>query len=273
MQDNQNSNPGQDQSIRGLSRGLAVLQAINRGHSVTVTQVAADVQLPYPTTLRIIRALVQMGMIEQEPSRKYYRPTALVLSLAHGYQDHTWLTAISRPYLVEFTTQTNWPALIATPVGPNMIIRDGTHTLTSMTLSYYYPGFMFPVLNSAAGQVCLAFFDDDQRQLCLNSIEALGASEDIFTLNRFRSGELAADIRLRGYAGYARNRFAFPAGKNSSVAAPIFSNGRLVAAVAAVFFASAMRMEEAEKLFGPLLVSIGKAISEKLSIPTTEKKT
>lgn len=209
-------------------------------------------------------------MIEQEPTRKYYRPTALVQSLSQGYQDYSRLAVISRPYIVDFTAQTNWPAYIATPVGQRMIVRDGTYTLTPMTLNYYYPGFAFPLLESASGRVCLAFFKEEERRRCLDGIVASGETVDMFILNSFRSGGMAADIRARGYANIGRSRATDFTDKTMSVAAPIFSNGSVVAAVSVVIFAKAMRIEEAENLYGPRLASIGQAISEKLSMADSQ---
>ncbi len=260
-----NDRDTEDPSIRVVGRCIAVLQALNRGRPLNLAEIAADARIPYPTAYRIIRALVHEGMIEREPSRKYYRPTALVHSLSHGYRDHSQLVIVSRPHLVALTAQTNWPAIVATPVGHKMVVRDGTHSLTPMTFNPYYSGFVYTMLDSPTGRVCLAFFDDEERRLCLDGMVASGETLDAATLNGFRSGSSVEQIRTRGYATIARNIFTEPRGKNSSIAVPIFSKGRLVAAASLIFFASAMTMDEAEKLYVPSLIAMGKSISEKLS--------
>lgn len=265
MQNDQSSESTEDPSIRVVSRCIAVLQAVNRGRSVNLAQIAAEAHIPYPTAFRLIRALMHEGMIEQEPSRKYYRPTALVQSLSHGYQDHSQLVIISRPYLVDFTSRTTWPVIIATPVGHNMVVRDGTHSLTPMTFNPYYAGFVYPMLDSPTGRVCLAFFDDEERRLCLDGMVASGECLDTNILKGFRTGRLVNEIRVRGFTSIARNRFTEPMGKNSSIAAPIFSHGRVVAAISVIVFASAMDMKEAENLYVPGLLAMTKAISDKLS--------
>ncbi len=262
----------EDPSIRVVSRCIAILQALNRGSSLNLAEIAANARIPYPTAYRIVRALIHEGMIEQEPSRKYYRPTALVQSLSHGYQDYSQLVVISRPHLVALTAQTNWPAIVATPVGHKMVVRDGTHSLTPMTFNPYYPGFVYTMLDSPTGRVCLAFCEDEERRLCLEGMIASGEPLDPATFNGFRSGSLVEQIRARGYASIARNRFTQPMGKNSSIAVPIFSKGRLVAAASLILFASAMSMDEAEKLYVPSLISMAKAISEKLSATDVENK-
>ena len=74
--------------IRSLSRGIAVLQAVNRGGTISMMEIARTSNVPYPTACRIVQTLMHEGLIEREPSRKHYRPTALVQTLAHGFQGH-----------------------------------------------------------------------------------------------------------------------------------------------------------------------------------------
>ena len=69
--------------IRSVSRSIAVLRAINQRGSLSMMEIARTASVPYPTACRIIQTLLHEGLVEQEPSRKNYRPTALVQSLAH----------------------------------------------------------------------------------------------------------------------------------------------------------------------------------------------
>jgi molybdenum-dependent DNA-binding transcriptional regulator ModE len=59
-----------DGNVRAISRGLAVLQAVNRGGSVTMMEICRTAQIPYPTACRIVQTLMDEGMIEREPARK-----------------------------------------------------------------------------------------------------------------------------------------------------------------------------------------------------------
>ena len=49
--------------IRAITRGLSVLQAINRGGSITMMEIARSSQVPYPTACRIVQTLLHEGMI------------------------------------------------------------------------------------------------------------------------------------------------------------------------------------------------------------------
>jgi IclR family mhp operon transcriptional activator len=70
--------------IRAITRGLAVLQAVNQHGSLTMMEIAQTSKVPYPTACRIVQTLLHEGMIEREPGRKTYRATSLVLTLASG---------------------------------------------------------------------------------------------------------------------------------------------------------------------------------------------
>ena len=43
------SESDKDGAIRAISRGLRVLQAINRGGSITMMQICREAAIPYPT--------------------------------------------------------------------------------------------------------------------------------------------------------------------------------------------------------------------------------
>src|SRR3546814_19773309 len=72
--------------IRSLSRGIAVLKAINLNGSMTIMEICEACAMPYATTSRIVQTLVFEGLIARDPGRKRYRATGLVRALAQGFQ-------------------------------------------------------------------------------------------------------------------------------------------------------------------------------------------
>ena len=255
--------------IRSISRSIAVLQAVNRHHSLTLMEIAHEAEVPYPTACRIVQTLLFEGMIEREPARKRYRPTALVHTLSHGFQSDDRLVVTSRPYIIELTKKIGWPISITTRVGQTMMVRDSTHALTSLTFNNYYPGYTLPLLESAAGRAYLAFMPDDERQTVLDGLRAMdrAPSDGLDVLALFESGFLVNDIRSQGYATKGRNRFNENPGKTSSIAVPLFDEDRLVGALTLIFFASTKRMDDAVKLFLPDLRATAAAIERALSGP------
>lgn len=230
--------------IRSISRSIAALKAINRHGSLSMMEIARASAVPYPTACRIVQTLLYEGLIEQEPARKRYRPTAMVLTLAHGFQHDDRLVNAARPHIVALTQKVGWPVSIAVRVGRNMMLRDSTHANTSLTFEQYYPGFTLPILDSASGKLSMAYASDEER---VTILKWMRVSQDI-DLEYLRTAEASLDvakIRQQGYATQGRNHFNLTPGKTSSIAVPIFLDGVFEAAMTMVFFVTAMKLDAA----------------------------
>ncbi|MEX1146830.1 MAG: helix-turn-helix domain-containing protein [Sphingomonadales bacterium] len=223
-------------SIRSIVRSISVLQAINRFGSLTLSEIAQHADIPYPTAMRILRTLQQQGLIEREPTRKRYRPTALVQTLSCGYQNYDRLVTTARPHIVEVTRALGWPISIATRVGQAMVVRDSTSSLTTLTFNNYYPGWQVPLLASASGRVYLAHAAEDERKVLIDPLDPREAGQFRIDFNQ---------IREQGYAAVTRTAYSANPGMTSSIAVPLFEGGTLLGALALVFFAKALPITEA----------------------------
>jgi len=251
--------------IRSIGRSLAVLRAVNRAGSLSMMEIAKAVGIPYPTACRIVYTLQEEGMLERESQRKHYRPTALVQSLSHGYQDHSNLVAGAHPHLEALTQQHFWPTSLVTRVGQLMIVRDCTHSLSPMALTNYQPGATFPLLECASGHVMLAFAEDEQRHAWLDAAQACDVAPDGLTLARLRSDEFASQIRDNGYAMRGHNKFTNTPGRTSSIAVPIFEHGEVCGALTLVYFSVSMRSDVAVSRYVDDLKSAAQAITRWLA--------
>lgn len=246
--------------IRSVSRSISVLQAINRHGSLSMTGIARHGALPYPTACRIVQTLLHEGLIEQEPTRKYYRPTALVQSLAHGFHADHELSSVARPHMSDLTRQIGWPLFIAVRVGTQMVVRESTHAETSLTFGLCHPGFTVPLLGSATGSAWLANMPREEGE------NLIRWAEDVHGLTRpIDRGDLAAllsRVRAEGFA--ARPCLNDSPNRSSSIAAPILLDGQVVAVLTVTYFYAAMTQAAAlERYLSPLIESakrIGRAL-------------
>lgn len=251
--------------IRSLSRGIAVLQAINRGNALSMMEIARTSEVPYPTACRIVQTLVFEGLIEREPSRKRYRPTSLTQTLAYGFQGDLNLVERARAHLVELTRTHGWPVSISTHVGHSMIIRDSTHSLTALTFNNYYPGYALPVLECASGLVFISHMEEAERASLLHTLRLMDNPRSRHAVSLLESEGLAEEIRARGYATRGNNLFTNNPGKTSSIAVPIMHEGRIVAALTLAFFSAATKMPDAVRQFIEPLREAAAAIEHDLS--------
>ena len=238
-----------DGAIRAISRGLRVLQAINRGGSITMMQICREAVIPYPTACRVIETLMKEGMVEREPARKRYRATALVRTLSVGFQDEDALVAVARPHIVALCNRHGWPVSVATRVGHSMMVRDSTHKLTSLTLANYSPGYTLPIIECSTGKAYLAFCEPEERAAILSGLRQLDGPAERLAALLLHDDSLLGAIRASGYATQARNSYTAVPGKTSSIAVPLFKGDQIRGSLALIFFAAAMPMARAEAMF------------------------
>lgn len=252
--------------IRSVSRALAMLRQINRDKTMTMKELAAAVDVPYPTAVRLVQTLTHEGYVERQENGRTYQVTGLTKSLSCGIDHPEEMVRIARPYIIALTERTGWPISIARRVGAFMVIQDSTHSLTTLALSEYNPGFALPVHASASGLLYLAYCKPKARSQILASLQ------NQFTNNR--SGELlllpSADdpkyeqVLQDGFALYQSNLFTKDKGKTSSLAVPIIENGEFVGALVLVFFVAAMKSEEAIAKYVPSLKDAAQKIADEL---------
>lgn len=250
--------------IRAISRGLKMLQTINEAGSITMMNAARAVGVPYPTACRIMQTLMFEGFVEMEPNRKRYRPTALVNTLSSGYHFENSLVVGARPHLVDLTREVLWPVSIATRVGLKMVVRDSTHSMTSLTFQNYYPGDSLPLFSTASGKVHFAFCDKLERESIIKGLKTFGASDERALAYFSDTIDQAKHVRRQGYATHGRNKFTETPGKTSSISVPIMLNDRFVATLNLIFFASAMPMDKAVERYLQSLKATATKISEML---------
>lgn len=255
--------------IRSLSRGISVLQAVNRGGSLSMMEIARSSEVPYPTACRIVQTLLFEGLIEREPSRKRYRPTALVQTLAHGFHGHARLVQVARAHIVELTRQVSWPISLATHVGHSMIVRDSTHALSALTFNEYFPGFSLPILECASGIAYLAHISDEERARLIAALKLLPNKISANIIYVIENDTLIEDVQRQGYATRGRNQFTRNPGKTSSIAVPIFEGDQVVGTLALAYFASAIKMSDAIAQFVDPLKAAALAIGKDLATPPT----
>lgn len=251
--------------IRSISRALDIIKTINRLRSATLTEISNITELPYPTAFRIVQTLIHEGVIEQEPFRKRYRATEMVKSLSSGFQEDDHLVAAANVQMNNFTLRHLWPLALSVRVGNRMMVKHSTHSLTTQTFTNYYPDHTLPLLDCASGRAFLAFCEDEERETLMNGLRVRQSTHKTMTLQLVTKSDILQQIREAGYATMARTQFNATPGKTSAFAIPVFDKGHIKAALSMIFFANAIKMEEAVSLYLSPLQEIAQSVSEKIS--------
>ena len=263
MRSGPKSTTRQYKEVRGLTRGLDVLKALNRlpGGIGSTTELARACSIDRTTTKRLLETLRLQGLVRQGERDGQYYLTFEVRRLSEGFEDETWVGQVATPAMHASVREVVWPCDLATAEAGFMVVRESTHRWSALSQHRAMIGEKMPMLVTAVGRAYLAACDDTEREAVL---ELLGRRSDQW-------GELARDKRAvrrivtdtlrRGYA-YNDGEWAREA-DFAAIAVPVFSGGRLRAALNMVFPKSAVSKKDLDARFVPALKrladSIGKA--------------
>ena len=85
--------------VQSLERAFGLLETMaDAGGTIGLSQLAAEADLPLPTIHRLVRTLVDLGYVRQEPSRQYALGPRLIRL---GETSSKMLGRWARPYLLE----------------------------------------------------------------------------------------------------------------------------------------------------------------------------
>ncbi len=97
--------------VQSIERAMGLLEAVARNEAgMGLSQIAAETGLPLPTIHRLVRTLVDLGYLRQEPTRAYALGPRLLL-LTESSQ--TMLNGIARPHLSDLVDRLGETANLA----------------------------------------------------------------------------------------------------------------------------------------------------------------
>lgn len=240
-------------SVRGLTRGLQVLQAMNTadGGRMSIAEVTQATGLHRTTVRRLLETLINAGFVRHSASDKRYSLSLQVRSLSEGFRDEDWIPAVVAPALSELLQDVVWPSDLTTPQGTAMVIRESTHRFSPLSFHRAMVGQHMPMLSTAAGRAYLSACPDTQRNMILAAIRA-GDDEQ---------ARLAQDARLlrnilqrTQEAGYGSNDSEWSAHRKiGAIALPICHAGQALGAINVIYLSKVIGLSEAVRRFLPPL--------------------
>lgn len=242
-------------NVRGLTRGLGVLRALNGMESgrATAQQLAQETGLHRTTVRRLLETLVAQGFVRRSESDDTFRLTLQVRSLSEGFTDDEWISTIAAPLMGELLQQVVWPSDLTTPDGDAMIIRETTHRFSPLSFHRAMVGRRLPMLLTAAGRAYFANTAETEQENILSVLRSGAGGE--------RQAALAADagyirnlVRHVREDGFSTNHGDWTEQRNiSAVAVPLRIGERVLGSLNVVYLSRALKPTEAEaKFVGPL---------------------
>ena len=247
--------------VRGLTRGLAVLRALNAmpGGIGSVADLARAAGLHRTTVKRLLETLKVEGLVHQKDDGTSYALGFEVRRLSEGYVAADWLDRVAAPSMRSHLAGLSWPSDLATPDGGFMVVRESTHRISLLSQHRATIGIRIPMLVSSLGRAWLAWCDDDEREATLALLRRRTDAFGALARDGRRFERTLQETRRRGYA---INKGEWLSEQSvTAIAFPIRIAGHAVGAVNLVLQRHAVTDRQIASRYVPLLKALADDIS------------
>lgn len=213
--------------IQSVDRAIRILTALQGARRMSLSELAARLELPPPTVHGIVRTLVAHGMVSQDPGSARYQLGPAVLRLGNVYLDTLELRSRSLAWAEELGRRSECAVRVGVLLAEDVVIihheprPDGTRQMPEV-------GIVIPAHASALGKAMLAFSPDDAAGLLDGGPLRSMTGETITDPGEF--GKQLHDVRATGLA-YENDEAVLG---ESCVAGAVFDSNGVVGAVGVV---------------------------------------
>ena len=240
------------QTIRGLERGLQVLETLGASPISSLQEIYDTTKIPKPSLLRILNTLIQAGLISRRLADGRYRFSAYPAP-ARRRDRHDRVAEAAAPILDNLCRKVLWPSDLMVPAGDHMERRE-----TSQAYSPFFPhrthrnrvGQPIGWLLSGVGRAYLAFCPQKELDRILQLLRKSDKPEDQLARDPKRLDKILADTRKRGYG---LRDFSFAGGSYGSsptddglaaIAVPLFDGKRVHGSINILWIKTAFTVDE-----------------------------
>ena len=196
--------------IQSIDRAIRVLTALQGTRRMSLSELAARLELAPSTTHGIVRSLVEHGMVVQERGSSRYQLGPAVLRLGNVYLDTLELRSRAIPWAEDLARRTG------------LAVRTGVLLIDDVVIIHHEPrpdgsrqmpevGIVIPVHASALGKAMLAFLPEDEKRVLTSGDLRSMTGETITSPDTLR--DQLDQIRASGLAaraGRGRDRRELP---------------------------------------------------------------
>ncbi|MGN5519077.1 DNA-binding transcriptional regulator [Halopseudomonas sp. Lyrl_26] len=239
-------------TVRGLTRGLDLLNMLNRIDGGASTARLAELTGLHRTTVRrLLETLQAEGYVRRSESDDSYRLELKVRELSEGFRDEQWISATAAPLLAELLQKVVWPSDLTTLDVDAMVVRETTHRFSRLSFHRSMVGRRLSLLQTAAGMTYLAYCPDTEREQLIDMLARRADEEYQLAREPARLENLLLRTRHKGFGENYKNWNQEE--KVAAIAVPVHSGERLLGCLSLVYMASAMSIEQAaERHLGSL---------------------
>jgi IclR family transcriptional regulator, mhp operon transcriptional activator len=236
--------------IRGLERGLRVLQALQSSSILSLHEIHQATRISKPSLLRILNTLEHVGFVSRRLADGHYRISAFA-RMGRKRDRYDRVAEAAAPVLDRLCQKVSWPSDLMVPAGDHMEIRESSRVRTPFSIHFMHDRIGTPVnwTLSAVGRAYLAFCPDKERDRILALLRKSKQPEDRLARDPKRLECILAETRMNGYGtrdptfgGGAYGRQA-PDGL-AGIAVPLLDRGRVHGVINIIWAKAARKVDE-----------------------------
>jgi IclR family acetate operon transcriptional repressor len=197
MAKNGSSQPRSNGGVQSLSRAFAILEAMaDAGGEIGLSQLAAEAQLPPATIHRLVRTLVDLGYVRQEPSRHYSLGPRLMRLVDTTTKR---LATLAHPYMSEVVATLGESVSLAVLDGEEIVYVAQVQPSQNFMRMFTEVGRRVKPHATAVGKAMLATKSDDEVRELVKRTGMPRRTEQTLTTPKQLFADLER-VRERGYA-------------------------------------------------------------------------
>ncbi|MCG6115919.1 MAG: helix-turn-helix domain-containing protein [Mesorhizobium sp.] len=213
-----------------FGKGLSVVMAFEgRTRELTISEIAAKVNLNRAVTRRLVRTLEQLGFVSHERGR--YQLTPRVLRFTRGFLETRSIPQVVQPVLRNVSHEIGESVSFAMQDGDEAVYVAHAFVPSRFSLNMVTVGSRVPFAPTAIGRAILAFLEEPERAAILDRLGWTPYTPHT-VVQRQAFTDLLDSIRLRGFA-FSESEYVQGV---SSIALPVFDrSSRVIGAVSIIF--------------------------------------
>jgi IclR family mhp operon transcriptional activator len=256
-------------TLRGLERGLQVLDALSISSGMTLRELHCNTNLPKPTLLRILTTLEARGYVRRRIADGVWRRSArrsetgslqgLLLDVGSGVLD-------------DLCQRLRWPSDLAVYDEGSMMIIETTRKKTPYDINWTGVGYRIPMLQTGLGRAWLSYCSDEEREAILSELRVSSSPFDRAANNPQLIDQVIGETRAQGYGTRVQGFTLRSIGeeKTDGFAVPVIARDRIVGCMNVTWLTSALDQQTAVmRYLGDVKTAaakIGEEIDRKFSL-------
>ncbi len=250
--------------VNALARGLAILECFGRNGSreLSLTEISRRTSLSKTTVFRLVRTLLHLGFIKQDPESERYYLAPRVLGLGYSVLEGMELRELAFPFLKELSRKCGETVNMAVLDGTELVYVERLKTRQIVNINLHI-GSRLPLYNTSMGRALIAYKPEAWLRDYISKLPPEAAPY------ARRGGKKLREILRQARAKhYAVNNEDLARGLRS-IATQIWNQkGEIVAAVNIAVPSARVPLEDLENQYAPRLLDTGREISAAMGYRT-----